>query len=80
MTREERHNEELRYIEYRQRYLVKQLPATRRKLAGLEREAKRYGMLDLLNDPKHVNRAWDEAIDKGRANNGYPDVVVGFER
>lgn len=77
MTREERQDEELRYIQYRQRYIATQLPAARRKVVALEREAKRYGMIELLSDPRHVNQAWDEAIDQSRAVNGYPDVVAG---
>lgn len=62
--------------EYRRRlYLPRQLDAARRKVVALEREAKRYGMIELLSDPKHVNREWDEAIDEGRARFGYPDVA-----
>lgn len=66
---------EYQAIVNRQRRLPEQLNAARRKVVALEREARRYGMIELLSDPKHVNRAWDEAIDQGRANNGYPDVV-----
>lgn len=43
-----------------------------------EYPARGGGMIELLSDPKHVNQAWDEAIDQGRATNGYPDVVVGL--
>ena len=37
-----------RYTYHRLAYLPRQLEATRRKLVMLENEARRYGMLDLL--------------------------------
>lgn len=77
MTKEEREDEMLRYIEYRQRYIQKQLPALRHKLKALEVETKRYNMRELAENLEHVNRAWDEAIDAGRANAGWPDVAGG---
>lgn len=64
---------EVRYI----KRLPRQLDAARAKVRAYENAAKRYGMFDLLSDPKHVDKAWDEAIDEGRATNGYPDVVAG---
>lgn len=36
------------FTKYRHRYLPKQIAATRRKLAALENEARRYGMFELL--------------------------------
>lgn len=63
---------EVRYI----KRLPGQLARARARVRQLEGAAKRYGMIDLLTDPRHVNRAWDEAIDQGRAINGYPDVVA----
>ena len=68
--------QEYRRIVNRQRRLPDQLTAARRRVRDLELEAKRYGMFELLSNPKHVNQAWDEAIDQGRAATGYPDVVA----
>lgn len=62
---------EARYIQR----LPAQLEAARRKVAHLENAARRYGMLDLLTDTRHTDTAWNEAIDQGRAQHGFPDVV-----
>ena len=38
-----------RYLVHRVNYLPMQIAATRRKLAALENEARRYGMTDLVD-------------------------------
>lgn len=51
MTRAER----VAWQEYnRRRYLPDQLDAARRKVAALEVEAARYGMTELLTDPRQA--------------------------
>lgn len=32
-------------------------------------------MRDILTDTRHIDRAWNEAIDQGRIVAGYPDVL-----
>lgn len=45
-----------RWLAYRVRILPKQLEAARRKVAALEREAARLGMLDLLDPSKETEQ------------------------
>jgi hypothetical protein len=46
--RTERRHDDVDRLSYRMRYLPEQLENTRRKLAALENEARRYGLTDLL--------------------------------
>ena len=41
------------YLAHRVRYLPRQLEAARHKVAALENEAARYGMVELLEVPQH---------------------------
>lgn len=58
----------------KQRRLPDMLRRARQRVRQLEAEALRYGMKDLLTDPRHVNNAWDRAIDDARAECGSADV------
>ena len=46
-------DDELRYMKYRIRILPKQLDLARRKVQGLEREAKRLNLHHLLKNEEH---------------------------
>lgn len=53
---------ELDYEYRRMRRMPEMLEATERKLAGLYREAARYGMTELLESPSAFSEAWDREI------------------
>lgn len=50
------------YTYHRMRRLPDVIAAAERKLAGLYREAARYGMDDLLESPKAFSEAWDREV------------------
>lgn len=60
---------ELQYIQNRIYRMAGVIEAAERKLAGLYREAARYGMTDLLEHPDIAAQAWDRevAIEKLKA-------------
>lgn len=47
----------------RQRRLPGMLQAARQRVVHLEREAARYGMDELLTDPRHLDAAWDREVE-----------------
>lgn len=47
---------------HRKRRLPEVIEATERKLAGLYREARRYGADEILSNKYHVNAAWDREV------------------
>lgn len=53
---------EEQYVYQRQRRMPDMIEATERKYLGLLREAKRYGMHDILSSKYHSDRAWDREI------------------
>jgi hypothetical protein len=53
-------------ITNRQRRLPSMLERARRRVNDLEKEARRLSMHELLTEPRHVNAAWDRAIDEAR--------------
>lgn len=53
-------------LKSRHRRLPGMLQAARRRVIALEREAARYGMHELVSDPRHVNSAWDRALEQDR--------------
>jgi hypothetical protein len=60
---------EYRAIINRQRRLPEMLDAARRKVRALENEARRYGMKELLQNPEHVNKAWDREVENAWLEN-----------
>lgn len=47
----------------RQRRLPGMPAAARRRVLHLEREALRYGLAELVEDPRHADAAWDRAVE-----------------
>ena len=50
------------YERRRQRDMPSMIEAAERKLAGLYREAARYGLNDLLRDKSFSDEAWDHEV------------------
>lgn len=53
----------------RQRRLPDQLAAARARVKGLEAEALRLGMEELLTDPAQINQSWSRAVTIAQLNN-----------
>ena len=50
------------YERQRKNRMAEMVESTERKLAGLYREARRYEMTDILNQPCAVDAAWARAV------------------
>jgi len=60
------------YFAHRVRYLPRQIEDTRHKLRALMREARRYGMTEL------VNEVWDAVIIEAQAEAQMRGGSIGF--
>lgn len=69
---------EYRAIVNRQRRLPEMLDAAYRRGDALENEACRYGMAELLRNPKHVDRAWDRTVRSAQATVEAEGGSIGF--
>lgn len=70
------------YERRRARDMEAMIEAAERKLAGLYREAKRYGRHDLLTNKMFTDEAWDHEVRREQlraALNGEPSSMGGAE-
>lgn len=66
--------------EYMQIYhLPMHMERAYRRVDKLEAIARRYGYMDLLRNPKHVNEAWDRAIAEGQETARQNGDSIGFQ-
>lgn len=56
----------------KQRNLPGQLERARRRVRDLEQEAKRLGVISILNKPETVNAAWEREIELAKLRNTEP--------
>lgn len=60
---------EIDRVVYRQRMLPQQLRHARAKVRRLEQEAVLIGMRELLENPAHLDAAWERMIAKANLGN-----------
>jgi DNA-binding ferritin-like protein (Dps family) len=63
---------EYQQIVNKQQRLPKQYARALQRVRDIEAEMRRYGLEDILNNPEHVNRAWDREVEIARAMNTEP--------